>query len=220
MLVVKKFVFNPFAENTFVIWDEVTNECMIIDPGCSTTDEERKLKDYIEGNRLRVSLLLNTHGHIDHILGCKFIKDEFNPQFYFPERDVDLLDHSSKQAAAFGIEIKNPPLPDILITDNTELKIGSSPIKFLFTPGHTKGEHCFYFQRESFCITGDVLFRNSIGRTDLYGGDYDELMSSIKTELLTLPDNVLIYPGHGDSSKIGIEKSDNPFLHEVRKKIR
>jgi glyoxylase-like metal-dependent hydrolase (beta-lactamase superfamily II) len=175
------------------------------------------VKKYINDNNLNLKYLLNTHGHIDHIAGCAFIKNQFDAQFYFPEKDIDLFEHYSEQAKAFGFEIKNLPIPDVLISENTNLKIGNSPVNFLFTPGHTQGEYCFYFKREAFCITGDVLFRNNIGRTDLYGGDYEKLIYSIKTQLFNLPDNVLIYPGHGEDSKIGIEKVENPFLHDIKR---
>ena len=217
MLVVKKFVFNPFSVNTYLIWDESSKECLIIDPGCSSANEEQQLKSYITDNHLRVLYMLNTHCHIDHIMGCNFINDQYEPEYYIPEKDIDLLSHAQTQASAFGLEIKRPPLPDILISENTQLKIGNSPVTFLFTPGHTAGEYCFYFKKQAICVTGDVLFRSSIGRTDLWGGDYDTLITSIRTQLFTLPDNVLIYPGHGDSSKIGLEKTDNPFLHETNK---
>ena len=218
MLVVKKFVFNMFSVNTYVIWDESTEECLIIDPGCCNLKEEQEITKYIEANGLRLLYLLNTHCHVDHLMGCNFIKDSFRPQYFVPEKDVDLLEHASDQATAFGYEIKPPPLPDKLISRNTSLTIGISPVTFLFTPGHTAGEYCFYFAKESFCITGDVLFKKSIGRTDLWGGDYATLITSIRTELLSLPDNVMIYPGHGESSRIGLEKSENPFLHEANKK--
>ncbi len=217
MLVVKKFVFNTFSVNTYIIWDESSKECLIIDPGCSGANEEQKLKSYIIENHLHVLYLLNTHCHIDHIMGCNFVKDQFEPLYLIPEKDIDLLDHAMDQASAFGLEIKHPPLPDVLISENTQLNLGSSPVAFLFTPGHTSGEYCFYFSKEAFCITGDVLFKNSIGRTDLWGGDYDTLINSIKTKLFSLPNNVLIYPGHGESSKIELEKRENPFLHEANK---
>ncbi len=218
MLVVKKFVFNVFSVNTYIIWDESSKECLIIDPGCSNANEEKKILNYINENHLHVLYLLNTHCHIDHIMGCNFVKDQFDSKYLIPEKDIDLLDHAEMQASTFGIELKHPPLPDILISENTNLTLGNSPVTFLFTPGHTAGEYCFYFGKEAVCITGDVLFKNSIGRTDLWGGDYDTLISSIRTKLFSLPDNVLIYPGHGDSSKIGLEKSENPFLREPNTK--
>ncbi len=218
MLVVKKFVFNMFSVNTYVIWDEGTKESIIIDPGCSNSSEEKELTKYIDSNGLCLLYLLNTHCHVDHLMGSNFIKNSFGPRYFVPEKDVELLKHAVDQAVVFGLEIKPPPLPDKLISRNTDLTIGNSHVTFLFTPGHTAGEYCFYFSKESVCITGDVLFKNGIGRTDLWGGDYETLITSIRTVLLTLPDNVMIYPGHGESSKIGLEKRENPFLHEPNNK--
>jgi len=219
MLVIKSFVFNFFTENTFVVWDEVSKESAVIDPGCSKKEEEEKLEQYITGNELNVKYLLNTHCHVDHIWGCKFVKERFNPIYYAPELDLPLLDNVHVQASAFGLEIEDPPRPDKYLNEDEQLTLGDSAIEFLFTPGHTAGEYCFYFKKEAFCITGDVLFNNNIGRTDLWGGDYNTLLNSIKTKLFTLPENVVIYPGHGNISKIGVEKSGNPFLNELTKSL-
>lgn len=218
MLVVKPFVFNLFSENTFVIWDESSKESAVIDPGCSNPDEENKLESYVTENGLNVKFLINTHCHIDHILGCAFIKGKFNAKFYIPEKDLFLLESAGLQASAFNISIGNMPKPDYFLSESTRLMLGRSQISFLYTPGHTPGEYCVYFPAEAFCITGDVLFKNSIGRTDLWGGDYDTLLDSIHAKLFSLPDNVVIYPGHGESSKIGLEKSENPFLKELSKR--
>ncbi len=212
MLVIKSFEFNLFSENTYIVWDESTKECAVIDPGCSNKDEEEKLKNYVDGNDLKLKYLINTHCHIDHILGSYFVKKKFYPEYYIPEEDLFLLESAVQQANAFNLTIKTLPKPDKYLSEELQLYLGKSKMIFLFTPGHTPGEYCIYFPAEAFCITGDVLFKNSIGRTDLWGGDYDALLNSIKVKLFSLPDNVLIYPGHGASSKIGLEKADNPFL--------
>ena len=217
MLVIKTFTFNLFSENTFIIWDESSKECIIVDPGCSNQHEDEKLEKYIVENDLSVKYLINTHCHIDHILGCKFVKEKYNPVFFIPEKDLFLLERAEVQASAFGLNIEKLPIPDKYLSEDLQLKLGRSRVSFLFTPGHTPGEFCIYFKGEAFCITGDVLFKNSIGRTDLWGGDYDTLIHSIKTKLFSLPNNVTIYPGHGENSKIGLEKSENPFLHELSK---
>ncbi|MCL5028838.1 MAG: MBL fold metallo-hydrolase [Bacteroidetes bacterium] len=217
MLVVKSFTFNLFSENTFIVWDELTKESVIIDPGCSNSSEEEKLTNYISEHKLEVKYSINTHCHIDHILGCKFVKEKFNPVYFVPEKDLFLLQRAEVQASAFGLNIDKLPEPDKFLSENLHLNLGRSIISFLFTPGHTPGEFCIYFEREAFCITGDVLFKNSIGRTDLWGGDYDTLIQSIKTKLFSLPENVTIYPGHGENSKIGLEKNENPFLYELSK---
>lgn len=215
MVVIKKFVFNPFYENTYVIWDEETLEAIIIDPGCYDEDEKSNLVSFISERNLFLKYLILTHCHIDHVLSCKFIKEKYNPVYYAPEADMPLLSNVDKQGAAFGIEAEIPPMPDHYLNEETKIEFGESEIKILFTPGHSPGEHCLYFEKEEFCITGDVLFQNGIGRTDLWGGDYETLLNSIKNKLLILPDDVIIYPGHGEKSKIGIEKAENQFLTDV-----
>lgn len=209
---VNVFTFNLFSENTIVLWDEQSKEAAIIDPGTSSPDEQSKLSEFITSKNLKVKYLINSHCHIDHILGCKFVKEKFNPVYFAPEKDLPLLEHAQEQASMFDISLEKPPIPDELITEETELFIGKSKMKFLFTPGHTPGEFCIYLENEKICVTGDVLFNESIGRTDLWGGDYDTLINSIQTQLLTLPDDVIIYPGHGKSSTIGYEKQNNPFM--------
>lgn len=212
MIKVEVFTFNAFSENTIVLWDDETKEAAIIDPGTSSASEEKILSEFISSNKLQVKYLINTHCHIDHILGCSFIKEKYNPVFYVPEQDIPLLENAEQQAAMFGIDISKPPEPDKFITEDTELFLGNSKLKFLFTPGHTTGEYCIYLENEKICITGDVLFNESIGRTDLWGGDYNTLLKSIENKLLSLPDEVVIYPGHGENSTIGYEKQNNPFL--------
>lgn len=219
MLVIKSFSFNMFSENTFVVWDESTKESIIVDPGCSDRDEEAKLEKYITENELRINYLLLTHCHIDHILGCKFIIEKYKPEYYAPKDDLFLIKRAVVYAAGFGFKIEPIPEPEKFLSEDLQLKIGASVLSFIFTPGHTPGEYCIYFKKEAVCLTGDVLFKNSIGRTDLWGGDYNTLITSIKSKLFALPDNVKIYPGHGESSEIGTEKNFNPFLHEKSKKI-
>jgi len=212
MVKVKAFTFNLFAENTFVLFDEETKEAVIVDPGTSTNVEEKALEDFISSNNLSIKYMINTHCHIDHILGCKFVKVKYNPVYYAPEKDLILLDNAQQQAQMFGLILEPPPKPDQFLTEQTELYLGKSEITFLFTPGHTAGEFCLYLEKEKICITGDVLFKEGIGRTDLWGGNYDVLINSIETKLFTLTDDVIIYPGHGDTSTIGYEKQYNPFL--------
>jgi len=212
MVKIKVFTFNTFSENTIILWDEESNETAIIDPGTSSTDEENELSNFISSKNLNIKYLINTHCHIDHILGCKFIKEKYNPVYYAPEKDIPLLEHAQQQAQMFDIILDEPPKPDLLIDEATDISLGNSNLKFLFTPGHTPGEYCIYLEKEKICITGDVLFNESIGRTDLWGGNYNTLIDSIEKKLLTLPDEVVIYPGHGETSAIGYEKQNNPFL--------
>ncbi len=209
---IKIFVFSPFQENTYVIWDAVKKESCIIDPGCFNISEEEELKNFINSNNLTVKYLINTHCHIDHIFGNLFVKEEFDPIFLAPEEDVPLLEMAIDQGKQFGIKVKPSPLPDEYMKESESINLSDITIKFLFTPGHTPGEYCIYIQSENVCVTGDVLFKDSIGRTDLWGGNYETLIDSIKTKLLTLPDETTIFPGHGGSSKIGYEKENNSFL--------
>ncbi len=209
---IKRFTFNPFMENTFVVWDEQSREAAVIDPGMSNEVEELEIKSFIEENSLDIKYLINTHCHIDHILGCRFVKEKYNPVYYIPEKDLPLYDNADKQAEMFGVTMGKLPKIDRYLTEDERIILGSESFSNLFTPGHTPGEFSLYFDESQFCITGDVLFREGIGRTDLYGGDYNTLIESIKTKLFSLPDDILIYPGHGDESTIGYEKLHNPFL--------
>lgn len=211
-MTIKKFTFNPFMENTFVVWDEQSHEAAIVDPGMSDEVEEHELNSFIEENSLNIKYLINTHCHIDHVLGCRFVKEEFNPVYYIPEKDLPLYNHVEKQAEMFGITMNKLPEIDKYLTEAERITLGTESFSNIFTPGHTPGEFCLNFDESKFCITGDVLFRESIGRTDLYGGDYNTLIESIKTQLFSLPDDIIIYPGHGDESTIGYEKLHNPFL--------
>ena len=209
---IEKFTFSPFQENTYIVWDEETNETIIIDPSCLSENEELELSTLITENNLNVKYLFNTHGHLDHIFGNAFIKENFNPIHYAPEIDLPLFDRAVEQAVEFGLTMKSSPKPDKYFEESTPLYIGKTEIQFLFTPGHTPGEYCIYFPSEKICITGDVLFKESIGRTDLWHGNYDTLINSIKTKLFTLPNETAIYPGHGESSSIQYEIKHNPFL--------
>lgn len=212
MIRIQKFTFNLFSENTFVLWDDESLESAIIDPGCSDQFEESELEDFILQNNLIVKFLINTHCHIDHILGCEFVKEKFNPVYFAPELDIPLLQNANMQAKMVGINFSISILPDKYLSETSEIKIGKYLLKFLFTPGHTPGEYCIYIPEIKSCLTGDVLFYDSIGRTDLWGGNYDLLIKSINEKLLTLPDDTKIYPGHGADSLIAREKKLNPFL--------
>lgn len=212
MISIKTFVFNLFSENSFIVWDNESNESIILDPGCSNTSEESAVDNFILQNNLKVKYLINTHCHIDHILGNAYIKQKYHPEFLAPEEDVFLLEMMLDQAGYFGINAKSSPHPDKFLKEDLLLYLGDSKIDLLFTPGHSPGGYCLYFSKESFCITGDVLFKESIGRTDLWGGDYDTLINSINSKLLILPASVKIFPGHGEDSTIGYEKNHNPFL--------
>lgn len=212
MIRIQKFIFNPFFENTFTLWDDETKEAIIVDPGCSDNEEEKILEEFISKNKLSITYLINTHCHIDHIFGCKFVKEKYNTMFLAPEGDLPLLQNAVMQAQMFGVEIENPPMPDRFLSEDVVLTLNKSEIKFLFTPGHTPGEFCIYLEKDKILISGDVLFKESIGRTDLWGGNYDTLIHSIKSKLLSLPHDVKVFAGHGDETTIGYEIENNPYL--------
>jgi len=213
MIKIQKFIFNPFTENTYLVWDEISKESIIIDPGCFSDSEKKRLADLISSNDLSIKSMILTHAHIDHILGCNYIKKNYSVEFYMPEGELPLLNHAEKQAEMFDLSIETPPLPDHLLNEKLELGIGDYKLIFLSTPGHTPDEYCIYFEKEKICFTGDVLFQNSIGRTDLWGGNYNQLMDSIKNKLMSLSDDIKIYPGHGNESTIGFERLNNTFLN-------
>lgn len=212
MISVEKFVFNFFSENTYVVWDNNSGEGMVIDPGCSNEHEENVIKNFILGQNINLKYIVNTHAHIDHIIGNYFFKENYLVEFLGSEKDNFILEMLEDLGHKYGIRVKRSPLPDKYIKEDEIIKLGESEVNFLFTPGHSPGEFCLYIPEENICFTGDVLFRESIGRTDLWGGDYDTLLQSINEKLFTLPDSTKILPGHGDDSTIGYEKKHNPFL--------
>jgi glyoxylase-like metal-dependent hydrolase (beta-lactamase superfamily II) len=211
MTQIKIFQFNDFQVNTFVIWDD-TKECVIIDPGCFSEGECRVLTDFIAGNGLRAVRLLNTHYHIDHILGNKQVRDFYRLRVEAHGAGSPFWNNAVMWAASFGVEQDDLVAPDVFLKDGDEICFGHSVLKVLYTPGHADGSVCFYNENERYVIVGDVLFYSSIGRTDLPTGNYDVLKQSIMEKLFTLPDDVTVYPGHGTKTTIGFERMNNPFL--------
>ena len=207
---VKCLVFNPFQENTYVLYDE-TGDCVVIDPGCYEKDEQHELVKFIETNGLTVKLLLNTHCHIDHVLGNQFVKEKFNVKLLLEARDEPVLKAVKAYAPNYGFQRYREAEPDAFIAEGDILSFGHQQLEVIFVPGHSPGHVAFYSKKENLLIGGDVLFQNSIGRTDLPGGNFDVLINSIHQKLFTLPDEVTVYPGHGHSTTIGHEKKTNPF---------
>ena len=203
--------FNAFSENTYVLSDD-TKECIVIDPGCYDKAEKQQLADFIKTEDLKVVHLLNTHCHIDHVFGNKFVADTYNVPLEIHEKDLDVLRSVPAYAPNYGFPNYEEQLPGAYLKEGEKVKFGNTELDILFTPGHSPGHVVFYNQPEKVCIGGDVLFQSSIGRTDLPGGDFDTLIQSIKTKLFTLPDDVTVYPGHGPETTIGYEKKHNPFL--------
>lgn len=211
MIEIEKFIFNDFQVNTFILSDE-TNECLIIDPGCFTMQEKNELMDHLNNKKLKPVKIVNTHCHIDHILGNAFIFNNFNIPTAAHKDDQQLLDGVVEYGKVFGFAIENPPGIDEYLEDNSLVKFGKSQLKVLHVPGHSRGSIALYSSDQKFIIAGDVLFYGSIGRTDLPGGDYDTLINSIKTKILTLPEEVTVYAGHGPSTSVRAEINTNPFL--------
>ena len=210
MLQVKKFVFNPLMENTYVLFDE-TNACVIIDPGCVEKDEESELTEFIESNNLSVKQLINTHCHIDHVLGNAYVKRKFGVPLLIHPIEEPMLRAVKSYASNYGFFQYQDSTPDSFLQEGDQLTVGNQKLEVLFVPGHSPGHIAFYHPTSKVLIGGDVLFENSIGRTDLPGGNYDTLIKSIHQKFFTLPDDVTVYCGHGSETSIGFEKRTNPF---------
>jgi hydroxyacylglutathione hydrolase len=208
---IETFVFNPFQENTYLLYDE-TKECILIDPGCYTPEEKETLTGFINNNQLKLIKVVNTHCHIDHILGISFVVDQFGIPFEAGKEDEFLLVNAVEYGKMFGLDIENPPVISRYLVEGEELRFGNTSLKLLNVPGHSPGSFALYSEKDGFVITGDVLFSGSIGRTDLPGGDYETLISSIKSKLLPMEDEIIVYPGHGPATSIGMERRTNPFL--------
>ena len=208
----KSFTFNQFYENTFIVSDS-TNDCIIIDPGCYSNDEKNILKKYIEDNNLNPVKLINTHCHIDHILGNKFVAKTWDLNLETHQNDIELLENSAEIARLYGfIDYEKSPSTTQFLNEGDIVEFGNSKLKILYTPGHAPGHISLYSKEEKFIISGDVLFKSSIGRTDLPGGDFNILIESIKTKILCLDDDTVVYCGHGPATTVGYERANNPFL--------
>lgn len=212
MISVKKFVFNDFQENTFLVSDD-TKECLIVDPGCYSIYEKNELKDYCYSNKLKPVKLINTHCHIDHILGNSFVSKNFNIPTAAHKDDQNMMEGAVEHGQMFGFIAESPSGIDEYLEDGDIVKFGKSELKVFHVPGHSMGSIALYSESQKFLISGDVLFNGGIGRTDLPGGDYNTLINSIKTRILTLPGSVTVYPGHGPSTTVSYEIDTNPFLN-------
>jgi len=212
MIQIQSITANPFAENTFVLFDE-TKECVIIDPGCYETHEEEALSGFIANNDLKPVRLVNTHCHIDHVLGVAFVAERYNLGFEFHKLDMPVFESTEMVANMYGIaNVKLPVEPSGFLDENDTVEFGNSKLEILFVPGHAPGHIAFYNREQKIIIGGDVLFNGSIGRTDLPGGDHDTLISNIKTKFLPLGDDFTVYCGHGPETNMGWERENNQFL--------
>jgi hydroxyacylglutathione hydrolase len=214
MIKVGVLPFNPFQENTIVLSDE-SGECVIVDAGNYNPQEDAALSKYITDNGLKPVMAVNTHGHVDHMLGVNYVKETYGIPFAIHGKDKFLIDSAPTHGAIYGFKVDKVPTVDIDLEGQKELKFGNTVFQIIETPGHTPGHVAFYNSDNKLLLTGDTLFRESIGRTDLPGGDYSWIMRSILDKLIPLGDDVHFYPGHGMESTIGHESLYNPFVTEV-----
>lgn len=212
MISIATFTVNEFQENMYILYDE-TKECVIIDPGCYKPSEQREVVNFLEANGLKPVKLLNTHCHIDHVLGNLFIAEKYKLALYMHEGELFTYNDTARWTALLGIPPLEIPEAKVFITEKDTILFGNSELKIEFTPGHSIASISFYNLNQKFAIVGDVLFQESIGRTDLPGGNQEVLLQSIRTKLFAWPDDTRIYSGHGDPTTIGHEKKYNPFLN-------
>ena len=210
---VSRFTFNMFGVNTYILWDDISREALIVDPGMINEKEQKEIKAFLDANNLNLKHLINTHMHIDHAFGISYVKENYNLKLECNLEDQFLAQRLNEQANMFGLPI---PMSDLQIDkdlkDGEKIQLGDEHISILHVPGHSPGGVVLYAPQSNFIISGDVLFNTSIGRTDLPGGNYAQLINAINNKLMTLPDDVIVYPGHGPETSIGYEKQNNPYL--------
>ena len=211
MLKIKSFVFSPIQENTYLLYNEF-NDSVIIDPGCYFPEEQDELKAFITQSNLKPRMLLNTHCHLDHVFGNKFIAETYGLTLHLHEKEKTLLDYAPTSGLMYNMPFDNYTGEYIFLKAGESVKIGEDELLVIEAPGHSPGHICFYCAKQNFIISGDVLFYRSIGRTDLPGGDHQTLLKNIREKLFVLPDETVVYSGHGGVTTIGEEKKHNPFL--------
>ncbi len=212
MLTVHTLVYSPWQENTYLLAAE-NGECIIIDPGCFAENEQQHLVQYLKERNLKPTMLLNTHLHLDHTFGNRFVEETFNLKALAHKDDEFWIERTVEHSAQMGFPVKeNPPALGGYIEDNQEIEFGGSTIKVMHIPGHSPGGVVLYCEKEGVVIAGDVIFRESVGRADLPGGDYATLITGIRSKLLVLPDEVEVYPGHGPKTTIAYERAHNMHL--------
>ena len=208
---IKKFTFGPFQENTFVLYDK-TKECVIVDPGCYDAYEQKDLSDFITNENLKPVHLLNTHCHLDHIAGNLFVFEKYGLKPQLHELDLPIFNMQEQSSLLYGLSCEKSPLPEKFLKEGCSIVFGNTVLEVIFAPGHSPGHVVFFDRLGNSVITGDVLFYNSIGRTDLPMGNHDLLITSIKNKIFSLGDQVKVYCGHGPETTIGFERKTNPFL--------
>jgi glyoxylase-like metal-dependent hydrolase (beta-lactamase superfamily II) len=214
MLTIHSFCFNAFQENTYVVYNEQKN-AIIIDPGCYLRNEQESLVNFITENKLLPTLLLNTHCHLDHVFGNNFVSEAYGLTAHFHKNEQPVIDRLPEGGARWGVPCEPYKGPVQYIDQDEIIKFGNDAFKVLFTPGHSPGSVCFYHQNQDFIIGGDLIFKDGVGRTDLPGSNPLDLMNSIKTQILPLPDTLKIYSGHGPETTLGRERKSNPYLNHI-----
>ncbi len=213
MIQIETLTFNSFQVNTYLVWDQ-TGACLVIDPAFHSGEEANSFDSHVSGRGFRLTGMANTHCHVDHLLGVRHIQDKYGLTFRAHESDIGSLRRAPLMGEVFGLKLDPIELIEETIGDGDPVTVGAHHLEALLVPGHSPGSLAFYSAEGGFVVTGDALFQGSIGRTDLPGGDYDQLLRSIRSKLLTLPPETIIYPGHGPQSTIGEEQVSNPFLHD------
>ena len=211
MLTIKSFEFSPIQENTYILYNEF-NDCIIIDPGCYFDAEKEEMVAYISNNKLTPKILINTHCHLDHVFGNKFIAEKYNLTLQLHENEKAVLAFAPTSGLMYSMPFDNYVGDFIVLNAGDIISLGEDKLKVLFVPGHSPGSLAFYCAKNKFVISGDALFKNSVGRSDLPGGNHEQLIKSIKENLLTLPEETVVYSGHGKPTTVGVEKSNNPYL--------
>ncbi len=211
MLQIQSFTFSPIQENTYLLFNEF-KQCIIIDPGCYFDAEKETLKEFIETNGLKPALLLNTHCHLDHVFGNKFIAETYNLTLQLHEKEKSVLSFAPTSGLMYNMPFDNYAGVFIELKGGDKILLGDDELEIIEAPGHSPGSICFYCSKQHFIIGGDVLFKRSIGRTDLPGGNHQILLNSIRQKLFLLPDDTIVYSGHGTETTIGEEKFFNPFV--------
>ena len=212
MFTVKAFTFSPVQENTYILYNE-QKKAFIIDPGCYFDEEREELASFLQQTALTPVQLLNTHCHLDHVFGNKWIYENYSLELHLHANEKQVLDYAPASGLMWNLPFDNYNGPLHWLNEGDEIFMGGDKLTVLFTPGHAPGHVCFYCKAQNFVIGGDVLFRESIGRTDLPGGHHQTLLNSIRTQLFVLPDDTIVYSGHGPATTIGHEKKHNPFLN-------
>ena len=211
MLKIKVFTFSPIQENTYVVYNE-KKECIIIDPGCYFPEEQQELKNFIDKSALLPKWLVNTHCHLDHVFGNKFIAEQYDLTLHLHPLEEKMLQLAPASGLMYDMPFDNYQGEFIFLNEGDKIILGEDELEIIHVPGHSPGSLCFYCRKQNFIIGGDVLFNGSIGRTDLPFGDHEALVNNIRQKLFVLPDTVTVYNGHGPETTIGKEKKFNPFV--------